>query len=246
MKLKVVGTGSSGNCYILENDNESLIIECGVHFKEIKKALNFNFSKVVGCIVTHEHGDHAVGVAEVMAAGINVYATYGTHKVRGSAINHRAKVCKSKEQFQIGNFRVIPFDVKHDAAEPVGFFINHPDTGNTLFLTDSVYSPYTFKNLNNIIIEANYSKAIIDEKYGAESGKEFLRNRVLRSHFSIENCQQMLAANDLSAVNNIVLIHLSNTNSHEVDFQKAVHDQTGKTVTVARNGMTINFGKAPF
>jgi len=246
MILKVVSTGSIGNCYILENETEALIIECGVPVQKIKEALDFNFSKVVGALVTHEHGDHNKSMLDVMKLGINVYATAGTHKASVSAGSHRAKICKSKEQFQIGNFRVIPFDVKHDVAEPVGFLINHPETGNVLFLTDSMYSPYTFKNLNNIIIEANYSKAIIDRKYGAESNKEFLRNRVLRSHFSLENCKDMLAANDLSKVNNIVLIHLSDSNSNEVQFLEEVHKQTGKNVSVASAGMTISFNTTPF
>lgn len=246
MKLKVVSTGSIGNCYILENETEALIIECGVPVQKIKEALDFNFSKVVGALVTHEHGDHNKGMVDVMKQGVDVYASAGTHKASMTIGNHRAKICKSKEQFSVGNFRVIPFDVKHDVLEPVGFLINHTETGNVLFLTDSIYSPYTFKNLNNIIIEANYSKEIIDRKYGAESGKEFLRNRVLRSHFSLENCKDMLAANDLKMVNNIVLIHLSDSNSNEVQFQSEVYNQTGKTVTVASNGMIIPFKKTPF
>ena len=37
MKLRVLGSGSSGNCYILENEAEALIIEAGVPFMEVKK-----------------------------------------------------------------------------------------------------------------------------------------------------------------------------------------------------------------
>lgn len=55
MKLKVLGSSSKGNCYLLESDKEVLIIELGISFKEIKKALNFDISKVVGALVTHEH-----------------------------------------------------------------------------------------------------------------------------------------------------------------------------------------------
>jgi phosphoribosyl 1,2-cyclic phosphodiesterase len=145
-----------------------------------------------------------------------------------------------KESFFIGNFKILAFDVKHDAAEPLGFLIEHPDCGKVLFLTDTYYCQYTFKGLNNIIIEANYSKEIIDRKFGA------VRNRILQSHFSLANCKDMLAANDLSKVNNIVLIHLSDSNSDEIQFQKEVAELTGKNVTVANNGMEINFNKTPF
>jgi len=55
MKLEVLGSSSLGNCYILSDDNEALLIECGVSFNEVKKALNFNVKKIVGCVVSHSH-----------------------------------------------------------------------------------------------------------------------------------------------------------------------------------------------
>ena len=45
MELKVLGSSSSGNCYILDNGSEALIIEAGIRFMEVKKALDFNISK---------------------------------------------------------------------------------------------------------------------------------------------------------------------------------------------------------
>lgn len=246
MKLKVIGTGSQGNAYILENENEALLIECGVKVLEIKKALNFKLSKVVGCIVSHEHMDHAKYMYDLMLTGIDVYASYGTMKARHLADEFRAKTLLNKKPIQIGNFKILPFDIKHDAAEPLGFLIDHPECGKTLFLTDTYYCKYTFPDLNNIIIEANYSKEIIDRKYGPDSDKEFLRNRILKSHFSLANCKDMLSANDLSSVNNIVLIHLSDSNSDEKQFIKEVYELTGKNVTAAVNGMQISFNKTPF
>ena len=158
----------------------------------------------------------------------------------------RVNMVSSRETFKVGNFKIMAFDVKHDAVEPLGYLIEHPDCGKTLFLTDTFYCKYTFPGLNNIIIEANYSKEIIDKKFGPESGKEFLRNRILKSHFSLENCKDFLKANDLSQVNNIVLIHLSDSNSDERQFVKEVYELTGKNVSAASNGLEINFFKTPF
>jgi phosphoribosyl 1,2-cyclic phosphodiesterase len=245
MELTTIGTGSKGNAYILGNGDEALLIECGVNIKDIKKALDFDLSKVVGCIVTHEHQDHCKAIHDVMKLGIDVWASSGTHVACGSNSNRTRSTFK-KDTFKVGNFKILAFDVKHDAAEPLGFLIEHPDCGKVLFLTDTYYCEYIFKGLNNIIIEANYSKEIIDRKFGADSGKEFLRNRILKSHFSLANCKDMLSANDLTKVNNIVLIHLSDSNSDEKQFQKEVAELTSKTVTVASNGMKINFGKTPF
>lgn len=247
MKLKVINSNSKGNAYILENDKEALLIECGVNFKKIKKALNFDVSKVVGCLVTHEHLDHCKSVIDVMKSGIGVYASPGTFsKIDFSGYIHRINHLIPKITVKIGNFTILPFDVKHDAKEPLGFLINHPETSNVLFLTDTYYSPYTFKNLNNIIIEANYSDEILEKKANSGSLHGLIRNRVLTSHLSIETCKKLLLANDLSKVNNIVLIHLSDGNSDEKDFIKQIKSATNKNVSVANAGMEIEFNKTPF
>ena len=54
MVLNVLGSGSSGNGYILTNDSgDSLIIELGVKWDEYLRALNYDISKVAGCLVSH-------------------------------------------------------------------------------------------------------------------------------------------------------------------------------------------------
>jgi len=246
MKLTVVGTGSKGNCYLLTASNgETLIIEAGVHVKEIKEAMGFSFNSVVGCIITHEHNDHAVAAGHLQNLGIDTYSTRGTHKAMGWQ-SHRSK-CFPTETMTIalGEFRVIAFDVQHDAAEPVGFLIHHKECGKVLFVTDTCLLKYSFSGLNNVLIEANYSKKIIAERYG-DGADDFLKDRVAKSHMSLETCLKTLEVNDLAAVNNIVLIHLSDTNSHALEFAQAVTDQTGKNVCVASAGMVIPFDKTPF
>lgn len=245
MHLRVIGTGSKGNAYLLYNEQEALLIECGVNFMDVKKALDFNLQKVVGCILTHEHGDHAKYVKDVMMSGIDVHATYKTFEALDieHGFSTRAKPLFGNREFRIGGFNIMRFDVKHDAADPSGFLINHPECGNVLFLTDTYYCPYTFKSLNNVIIEANYEMKIMKEKL---SKQDFLKDRIMQSHMSLETCIDLLKANDLSKVNNILLIHLSDTNSHEMNFKQAVSDATGRSVLVASNGMDIPFNKEPF
>lgn len=245
MKLKVIGSGSKGNAYLLENEQEALLIECGVSIMDIKKAVNFDVNKISGCIVTHEHNDHAKSILDAMKSGIDVFATAGTFEGKKieTGFYRRAKVIKQHDEFKVGSFKVKSFKINHDVIEPCGFLIYHPECGVTLFLTDTYYSDFTFKGLNNIIVEANYDQEIIDEKLG---GKKFLRDRILKSHMSLDTCMDFLKANDLTAVNNIVLIHLSDSNSHEINFAKKVASLTGKEVNVASNGMQIGFNKTPF
>ena len=241
MRLKVINSNSLGNCYILENDQEALIIECGVQFPRIKQALNFNTKKVVGCILTHCHGDHAFAVKDVIKAGINIAMSKGTADALHVDQEHRVKIISSLKGVTFGGFTILPFDVEHDVPEPLGFLIRHADTGTVLFLTDTFYVKHTFPPLNNIIIECNYAQDIIDK-----SSRKFLRDRVIESHMNLETCKQTLMANDLTKVNNIVLIHLSDSNSDAKRFKREVQEQTGKCVTVAEPGLNIPFTINPF
>jgi phosphoribosyl 1,2-cyclic phosphodiesterase len=247
MQLTVINSNSSGNAYILESSSgQALLIECGVRFEKIKQALGFNVRKVMGCLVTHEHKDHCKAVEDVMAAGINVWSSAGTHLAMGTDKSHRSQVALSEYAFNVGEFKIKAFDVKHDCAEPYGYLIYHPECGNVLFLTDSYYCEYKFEGLNNIIIEANYCQKILDTRMKEGDNPKFLRDRVIESHMSIQTCKQTLGTYDLSGVTNILLIHLSDSNSDETRFKKEVEEVTGKAVHVAVPGLSIPFNKKPF
>ena len=245
MKLKIINSGSVGNCYILETETTALVIECGVKFQDIKQALDFNLRKVAGVLISHEHQDHCKSAEDVVAAGLNVHCSFGTAK-SFKFLSHRVKVMKPMVSHYIGQFKVMGFDVKHDAADPFGFLIYHPECGNVLFVTDTYYVAHRFKGINNILVEANYCQKIVDGRLAENKIHGSVRNRVLESHMSIDTCLGLLKANDLSAVNNIVLIHLSDGNSNAADFKRRVEEQTGKTVTVAGKNMEIDFNRTPF
>jgi len=249
MILKTISTGSVGNSYLLETDTEVLLIECGVKMNDIKKAIDFNVSKIKGCIITHEHLDHAKHTNDLIKQGINVYATYGTYNaLKINTKNHRVNQFSKDNNDnwinkKIGGFTIKPFDINHDAAEPVGFLIHHQECGITLYLTDTSYSNYIFSGLNNLIIECNYSESILENKLNE---KEFLRDRIIGSHMSLETLLELLDKNDLRKVNNIVLIHLSNSNSNAIEFNNVVNKATNCNVTVAEANQIIEFNKYPF
>lgn len=244
MELKILGSSSAGNCYVLDNGKEALVLECGISFNQVKKAVNFDISRIVGCLVSHEHGDHAKHVGSFLDARIPVFMSKGTSEHISS--KHEPNVVEHGDVFDAGNFKIQAFDTQHDCAEPFGFLIHHPETGMVLFATDTYYLAYTFDGLNNILIECNYRIDILEENIvsGRILGK--MKDRTVQSHMSFDTCRETLLANDLSAVNNIVLIHLSDGNSNALEFQQRIHEATGKTVHIANKGMNINFNKTPF
>jgi phosphoribosyl 1,2-cyclic phosphodiesterase len=247
MQLLVLGSSSSGNCYLLTNGNETLVIEAGVSFMEVKKALSFNISTIVGCIVSHEHQDHAKYFNEYLAAGITVYASIGTVSALKNVnpINEPVTFLHGKK-INIGNFEVMPFDIIHDAAQPYGFIIRHPECGKILFITDTYYCDYTFKGLNHFIVEANYSKQCLDKAIEEGITSPSQRSRIETSHMSLQTCKELLNANDLSQVQNIVLIHLSSGNSNSDQFKQEIEASTGKQTTIAAKGVTVNFSLNDF
>ena len=247
MKLRVLGSSSSGNCYLLENETECLIIEAGISFLEVKKALDFNVSKIVGLIISHEHGDHAKFAMEYLKAGISVYTSTGTiETMKGiNPINRPIEVFHSKK-FEVCSFEIMPFDIIHDAAQPFGFIIKHPDCGKVLFLTDTYYCEYTFKGLNQIIIEANYSDEILQSNINSGKVHSGMRQRLETSHMSLKTTKELLKANDLTQARNIVLIHLSSGNSNAKQFQSEVESITGIPTTIADKGVEVNFSLNSF
>lgn len=247
MELKILGSSSAGNCYVFDNGKEALVVECGISFKEVKKAVNFDISRIVGCLVSHEHGDHAKEVQKFIDARIPVYMSSGT--AESLSLNKNNRLLATMVDcgiYHVGNFTVQAFNVQHDCAEPFGFLIHHPETGMVLFATDTYYLAYTFRNLNNILIECNYRLDILENNIASGCVPDITRDRTIKSHMSFDTCKETLLANDLSAVNNIVLIHLSNGNSNACEFQQGIHEATGKTVHVADKGVTLNFNNTPF
>lgn len=244
MILKILGSSSSGNCYILDNGIEALIIECGIRFSDVLITMDYDLSRVAGAIVSHEHGDHAKYISDFLNRYIPVYASKGTAKAVKDV--EKIRCLEPKTEVKIGSFKVLPFPVIHDAAEPFGFLINHKETGNVLFATDTKMLNYKFQDLNNILIECNYSDEIMTENYLKGYLPDVVMKRTRESHMSLKHCIDALASNDIKAVNNIVLIHLSPGNSNASEFKSVVEKETGKAVHIAEKGMNIEFNKTPF
>jgi len=246
MKLKVIGSSSKGNSYILETPTGSLILDCGVRFKEIQKALDFDLASIHGCLITHSHKDHSKAAKDVMRAGIDAYMTLDT----ATAINaegYRMELITVGRQFSVGDFTVLPFPTEHDCPGAVGYLIQYRPTGEKLlFATDTYFIRHRFNGLNYILIECNYCLDIL--KANVEAGRipESLKNRILESHFSLDNLKAFLKANDLKAVRQIVLIHLSDSNSNASRMISEINELTKKETVVADSGMVIDLDLYPF
>lgn len=245
MNLHILGSNSFGNCYVLETATEALILEAGVRMQNVKKALKWQIGKVVGAVITHEHNDHAGHVSEMVASGVSVLALKEVFDTHGLAGKPFTIPIAPKKRYRFGNFTVFPVPVKHDVP-CVGYIIKHPDMGNLMFITDTVTFDYSVAGLNTIMIEANYADDIVAENIANGNMPEAMRPRLMNSHMEIEQTKAILQDTDLSSVNNIVLIHLSDGNADEERFVREVRELTGKMVYAADAGMTIDVSKNPY
>ena len=221
-------------------------MDAGVPFKEIRKALDFDLSHIQGCLVTHSHGDHSRSIKDVMKAGIDTYMTLDTVSAI-KAEGHRMELIKAGTQFKVGDFTVLPFHTEHDCPGAVGYLVQHKPTGEKLlFATDTYFIRHRFSGLNYILIECNYCKDILDENIEAGLIPLSLKNRLLESHFSLDNVKEFMKANDLTKVRKIVLIHLSDGNSDAARMVQEIHDLTRIDTEVAEPGKIIPLELYPF
>lgn len=182
--LKTLATGSSGNCYLLSTENETLILDCGIPIKEIKKGLNFDLSKIVGCVVTHEHKDHSLSVKDIENMGIKVWGTSIFRK-------------------WIGGFKVISFEVPHDDVECYGFLIECPDGQKVLYATDFEYIKYNFQKIgiDHIIIECNYQQEYVNRDLPNFEHK-------IKGHCSLDTCKKFIEVNATDRLKTVLLVHM--------------------------------------
>ena len=197
------------------------------------------FLKYEACVYHTNIFDHANYIKEYINAGLTVLALPEVFK-RWNIKSCFAKEIEFGKGYRIGNFAIIPFEAKHDVP-CAGYLIRHSEYGNILFLTDSFYSQYTFKDLKLIMIECNYSDEILDKNISSGKLPYVMKKRLLTSHIGLDTTIEFLKANDLSKTDAILLLHLSDGNSNEKEFIEQVRKQTGLPTYAMDKNQQYNF-----
>ena len=203
-----------------------LCLNAGLSFRKFGKVLISSYPTWQVVLYPTSIFDHAKSVKDILAAGLDCYMSSGTAKALQLS-GHRLHTVPALEQFRVGTFTVLPFATQHDCADPYGFLIQSDAGDKLLFITDSYYCKYRFAGLTHIMIEANYQKSILDENIASGLVPASIRNRIIKSHFEIENVKAFLGACDLSRCREIHLIHISGTNGDPAGFVDAIQSMTG-------------------
>lgn len=209
MRLHCIATGSTGNCYTLTSDSgETLILDCGIPIKEIKKGLNWNVKDVVGVLCTHQHSDHNKSLKDFINMGIPVFAPYLS-----------LESMKMETEFNIRMFDLTTIDGNwtHTNADgtpcPIyGFLITHKEMGRMLYITDCEVVKWKFKDINHILLGVNYDKDLVDKDNDPKA------RHVFRGHLSVDTACDFVKANYSDSLQNIIMCHLSSENSDKDSF----------------------------
>lgn len=243
MLMKCNGSGSSGNGYALIEDDEILLIECGVSAKEMLKSINYQTSKVAGCLISHEHGDHAKYISDYMRYGIPVYSSDEVAKCIEEIYGEKTTGLQRMKQVLISSFSVIPFHVPHSETECDGYLIMHKKIGSLLFITDAEYCPYDFSGMkiNHLMVECNYS-----EDYLTKDAENY--GHVLRGHMELKTCKRLIQSINSPSLRSVGLLHLSGGNADSGRFRSEIKEFVDPDVNVwvAEKGVQTELNLNPF
>ena len=238
MKFSILASGSSGNATAVCYGSTAILVDCGVSTKALKaraQQIGFELSKLDAILVTHEHGDHANGVA-VLARRyeIPVYTTHGTALAAGLDRAPGISVIEISphEEFTIGELAIKPAPVPHDAREPCQFVIESAamrlgiltDIGRT-----TRHVEQHFADCDALVLEFNHDPEMLAQcAYPAS-----LKARVAGpfGHFSNEQARTLLRAIVSSRLQHVVAAHLSENSNRPALVGEILLGELAETAT---------------
>lgn len=244
MVAKTINSGSKGNGYALISEEDVLLLECGVPAKDMLKTIDYQTSKVVGCLLSHEHGDHAKYIKQYMQYGVKVYGSDEVQSNIELIYGEKIEGIKRMNRKKLGSFSVIPFRVPHGETDCDGWLIDTAE-GRVLFITDAEYCPYDFSkmNINYGLIECNYSMDNISFEHD-----EVKNRRVVQTHMEVQTCKRLIHSINSESLRSIGLIHLSAENGNPQRFRDEIRSVVDSDVNVwiAEKGTEKEFRLMPF
>lgn len=120
-----------------------------------------------------------------------------------------------------------------------GFYVQHPDIGSLVYITDTECVRWRFGEVNHILAEANYSKDLV-------SDIPEKRKHVLTGHMEIGTTCEFLKVNRNHVLRNVILLHLSEESADAKDFKARAEKLVKCPVYVANKGLEVSLALVPF
>lgn len=229
MIFKCISTGSIGNCYVLDDGKDIILLDAGIPMKNIKIGINFEVSRLKAAFFSHGHSDHSYSVKDLENMGKVVIKPYEVPIF---------------ETVKIGNFSVKAFELTDLEGNPThtnadgspcrvfGYHITHPDIGKMIYITDTQFIKYQFKNIDTVLLGVNYSTEMFAED--EDDGKKY---HVIGGHLDINTAKEFIKVTDNNSnLANVFLCHLSASNSDKDTFRNEIQEVTSAVVRIMKKG----------
>ncbi len=224
MRFCILGSGSDGNCALLETPQTRVLVDAGFSARRLAGLLGVmgeSLERIDGIFLTHEHGDHAAGLSGLARhAGIRVFANRATAQAVQAGLKYRPnwQFFETGTRFHFRDLEIESFSVPHDARDPVAFLFAHGD-GDLLtprhclaWLTDLGHAPHHIREhiraADVLVIEANHCPQML--KADAKrpwSVKQRIGGR--HGHLSNDRARELLASIPSPRWRHVFLAHLS-------------------------------------
>lgn len=238
MKFYVIASSSKGNVSYLELGNKKILIDVGISYTKIKKALkdiDVNIKNITDVFITHEHSDHVKGLNMLLKyTKPKLHMSFGTKNALNLGFD--INVIKAFNEIKLEDLKVLPLPLSHDASEPLGFLFTNK-VSKIAYITDT---GYISKDVRDKIVNATvyYLETNHDPYLLSNSNRPFyLINRILneKGHLSNYDAAYYFAKMLGDKTTHIIFAHISqecNTSKHikdtyhdvltaeEVDFSK--------------------------
>jgi phosphoribosyl 1,2-cyclic phosphodiesterase len=241
-----LASGSKGNCIFVGTEQTKILLDVGIGIKALLSKLaeiNVDISEIDACLITHDHGDHIMGLRTLTAKyGIPVFANHETAKgiVESLGVCPKFKIFSTGETFEFGDLEIHPFSIQHDTMDPVAFTIKTgalklgfcADLG---FATSLVQ--HSLQGCDYLYLEANHQPSMVH----ASPRPMVYKQRVLSrsGHLSNEACGNLLAQIAHLNLKHVHLAHLSsecNTPQTALDVVREI---------LEKNGISLDMCTAP-
>ncbi len=236
MRFASLGSGSAGNCMVIEKASTRLLLDCGLGTNEITKRLQrlaLVPEQITGILVTHEHDDHAKGAFKFAAKyGVPVWLSHGTLKMCERYLPEQANIqiniIDSHSIFQIEQIEISPYPVPHDAREPTQFTFTDghyklgvlTDAGSTTQHIEQVLG-----GCDALVLECNHDLQMLENGPYAWPLKKRVGSRL--GHLDNESAAALLGKLDNSKLKHIIAAHLSAKNNTQALAKNALSQALG-------------------
>ena len=220
IRFASLGSGSEGNGLIVEAGSTRILIDCGFNLAETKARLarlGLEPGHLAAVLITHEHEDHASGVARLARRyDLPVYLTYGTLMALGptGAMLAQVNVIDGYTPFVIGDLEVHPYPVPHDAREPAQYVFSDGDRRLGLLTDTGDSTPHIehmLSGLDALVLECNHDLDLLMNGPYPPTLKRRIAGRY--GHLDNATSARLVGGIDCSRLQHFIAAHLSAQNN---------------------------------